>query len=364
MLTLQIKGEFPIQSGCCDKYRGIANDKLNFYFTIPEVCEIHKYDLCLENKEVIKTCRGYGSICYDDGNKCFWAISSNMSNKIFKLDLLLKETEYITIKDEKMSYISLTSLSCICDSDKLLVTFNGKIGEVDKINGATIRVIQKGSINRFSSAQALNEYYVASKKQGSNSILSIYSYNEKLKMQCCIPEEYDIDDMTHICYQCGGAEIDPTFHILATKRGKGPYLLKCNIEYSSENACGCVEESPCEPFIRRTKRYGKKPNCKKNICDIIESIALIEVALSHILNAEGEKIEKTITIAKDTCQLIKVNDSVNKTIVNITHLEQILFSKLQLALQMYNEMYPKSENNVCDMESNVCDTSIEEVEKQ
>lgn len=344
MLTLQIKGVFQIKTGCPYKYRGIANDKLNFYFSIPEVCEIHKYDLCLENKEVIKTCRGYSSICYDEKNKCFWAISSKTSNKIFKLDLLLKEKEYIIVNDEKMSFISLTGVSCKYDSDKLVVVFNGKIGEVDKNSGAKISIIQKGSINRFKSVEALNEYYVVSKRKNCDSLVSIYSYSDKLEMQCCIPEEYDIEDMTHIYYEYGGCEIDPIFHILATKKGKGPYLLKCGIEYNNENSCVGVEEIPCKPVIRRPKRCNKKVNCKKSICDIIESIALIEMALSHILNAEGEKIEKTIAIAKDTCEIIKVNDSVNKTVINITYLEQILFSKLQLAFEMYNEMSKKAES--------------------
>lgn len=67
------------------------------------------------------------------------------------------------------------------------------------------------------------------------------------------------------------------------------------------------------------------------IADIIESIALEQAGLSHILNAEGEKIQAVI--AKDattTSELLKVNESVKATIDAITKLEIILQGKLEL----------------------------------
>lgn len=60
----------------------------------------------------------------------------------------------------------------------------------------------------------------------------------------------------------------------------------------------------------------------------MESIALIETALSHILNAEGEKIQKVLATTDDIEQIICVNKEVNKTIVNATHLEHTLYAKL------------------------------------
>ena len=65
---------------------------------------------------------------------------------------------------------------------------------------------------------------------------------------------------------------------------------------------------------------------------MIESIALMEIALSHILNAEGEKLQKVIATTNDIDKILCVNKEVNKTIVNVTHLEQVLYAKLE-ALQ-------------------------------
>lgn len=44
-----------------------------------------------------------------------------------------------------------------------------------------------------------------------------------------------------------------------------------------------------------------KPSCTSRsqaITDIIESVALEQTAISHILNAEGEKIQKVLEIQK------------------------------------------------------------------
>ncbi|MEG2813873.1 MAG: hypothetical protein RSA79_04645 [Oscillospiraceae bacterium] len=67
------------------------------------------------------------------------------------------------------------------------------------------------------------------------------------------------------------------------------------------------------------------------IADIIESVALEETGLSHILNAEGEKIQAFVAMPNVTpCQLLAVNSSVQSTINSITNLEMILQSKLSL----------------------------------
>ncbi|MEG0545983.1 MAG: hypothetical protein RR552_02230 [Oscillospiraceae bacterium] len=65
------------------------------------------------------------------------------------------------------------------------------------------------------------------------------------------------------------------------------------------------------------------------ISDIIESVALEETGLSHILNAEGEKIQavlKTGTID----QMLAVNASVKSMVNSVSRLELVLQMKLDL----------------------------------
>ena len=65
------------------------------------------------------------------------------------------------------------------------------------------------------------------------------------------------------------------------------------------------------------------------ITDIIQSVALEEAALSHILNAEGEKIQKMVAMADVTPEiLLQTNKSVESMVGAVTRLETILQSKL------------------------------------
>lgn len=79
------------------------------------------------------------------------------------------------------------------------------------------------------------------------------------------------------------------------------------------------------------------------ITDLIESIALEETALSHILNAEGEKIQRVIGFeCVDFCQLMEVNESVANMVAVVSGLEQVLKEKLEfVATNLY---YPTTMN--------------------
>lgn len=65
------------------------------------------------------------------------------------------------------------------------------------------------------------------------------------------------------------------------------------------------------------------------ITDMIQSVALEETALSHILNAEGEKIQKVVAMPDVTPEvLLATNKSVESMVNAVTRLEMILQSKL------------------------------------
>lgn len=66
------------------------------------------------------------------------------------------------------------------------------------------------------------------------------------------------------------------------------------------------------------------------ITDIITSVALEQTALSHIINAEGEKIQKIVATAETAEDMLTVNKSVESMVNTITRLEMVLQSKLEL----------------------------------
>ncbi len=69
------------------------------------------------------------------------------------------------------------------------------------------------------------------------------------------------------------------------------------------------------------------------IGDLVLSISMEETALSHILNAEGEKLQALIASAATAEDLLTVNKSVNNMVKAISTLEMVLAKKLGNFLQ-------------------------------
>ena len=66
------------------------------------------------------------------------------------------------------------------------------------------------------------------------------------------------------------------------------------------------------------------------ITDLLESIALQEAGLAHIINAEGEKIQAAIGIGGvSIADLININQSVSDTLTKVIKLEMVLEFKLE-----------------------------------
>ncbi|MBE5966785.1 MAG: hypothetical protein E7255_07435 [Lachnospiraceae bacterium] len=67
------------------------------------------------------------------------------------------------------------------------------------------------------------------------------------------------------------------------------------------------------------------------ITDLVASIGIQESALSHIINAEGEKMQAIIGMEGVTSdQLLTLNESVERLLKAITGLELTLQAKLEL----------------------------------
>ena len=80
------------------------------------------------------------------------------------------------------------------------------------------------------------------------------------------------------------------------------------------------------PVITPGDRTGEQA-----ITYLIESIAMQERALSHILNAESEKMQTVINMEGVTAQqLLQLNRSAEQMVNTATRLETILQTKLEL----------------------------------
>ena len=73
------------------------------------------------------------------------------------------------------------------------------------------------------------------------------------------------------------------------------------------------------------------------VIDLMESIALQESALSHILCAESQKMNEI-----DLCKLLEVNDSATNMVHAVANLELVLKEKLEFISN--NLYYPSADN--------------------
>ena len=70
--------------------------------------------------------------------------------------------------------------------------------------------------------------------------------------------------------------------------------------------------------------------------------------MSHILNAEGEKLQTVISMDVDVCKLLEDNDSATDMIHAIANLELVLKDKLEF---VSNNLYYPSREETASCES-------------
>ena len=98
-------------------------------------------------------------------------------------------------------------------------------------------------------------------------------------------------------------------------------------ENYTRTSCPC----PCLPRV----------SLDQAVIDLVESIALQENALSHILCAESRKMDAAMELdGLDLCKLLEVNDSATNMVHAVANLELVLKDKLEFISN--NLYYPPS----------------------
>ncbi len=305
-------------------FKGIAFDGSFFYMTMPKSRRIYKFNKNFNQEGIIEAKKPYCCICYDNTEHCFWASMDKINTLIFKLDRNLKEIDFIRIENCSRLYSNMKGLSYNCEKDTLLAAFTNCIVEIKK-SGDTICLpsCRKGI---YSALSSIAPYYVLSLFLHDTQYIAIYTHDGRLIKSYCFSKIYQIQDI--LFYPCNKKEDKIlTFYILAAKHCRYPRLLECKLDGNDLELCWCNYEF----YTLACPEQKFKDQCAG---DLLESIALEETALSHVINALGEKIQKSNQIADNVCDLLEVNKAVNKTLINITQLEHILYAKLDTISSM------------------------------
>ncbi|MEG2621138.1 MAG: hypothetical protein RSA10_03550 [Bacilli bacterium] len=373
---IKITNKFPLLNNS-EKLCTSAEFISNKYVVLQPINKIIiEYDACDRKLVKIDTDIPYNNITKDCLNSLFYMTKLNDKNTLYRTNNCYKEIDSINLKIPKDYVSNINSISSNNTDCKILISNDKKIYSVDKNGNFISSEISSNTTNTLLGTNVINSTcvinrcectsqlpnkienrftcagyycgnkYVAYTKDNSAYLASI-SPNGNI-----ISNEY-IDDniIINSIFSVKG-----NLQFLITKNNKYNYIyitnLKCcngeviNIDHCNlcEEACDCNYNVDCLEICDNCKYdYLEIINnqCKKHECsadnNIIESIALIETALSHILNAEGEKIQKIIAMTNDPDELLKVNNSVSQVIKNITFLEHVLYDKLELSKNCENK---------------------------
>lgn len=294
MYTLEITKEMPLPS--CHHYTSICKVEDVFYCCNPCEQQIIAYRVCTQTQTIYDVSKAYHHLCYCEKENCFYALVEKECKTIYQLNM---HFELIcSYQIETISSLPFTCIAYHCDYVYVVQGFH-----ILRIPTSCMHVVEMYLQETYpiQDIAFYKDYLVCTSVQHCCENIHVYACKQLL-LTTCLPT-------------CN--------HIVCLTSGQHcVYLLLCN---------ACHEYSILVCHIRHCKKehHGYQ--------DLIQSIALMETSLSHILNAEGEKIQKAIAISDSISCLLKVNESVKETLTQVTHLEQVLFSKLELASKMKHQ---------------------------
>lgn len=315
---LSFSSELPLPVSGAETYRGMAFDGCRYYLTVrcARAVVVLNRDLSLVQKKVTR--RPYTALCYDPMRDCFWAASDQCRATLFRLGRNLQEIDRLIPQAEGRCSEPITDISFCCGSGRLLVSRGNQILDLDPDNGSTVLRYEARGTFLILSAVCLSSDILIHGLRSCEAYFALVSCGGEARREQTAPEGVVLLSMV----------LDPRTYdlrLLTNKRGCYPYLLGGQLEQEiraelgpdiRDCYCGCGEQEPCDPSCTST--------------DVLSSAVLVETAIAHILNTEGEKLQKAVKEAVSPGELLKVDKSVQRTILYAAQLEQLMLAKLEV----------------------------------
>lgn len=300
--------------------QSVAFDGKHYYFTLTSQNKIYVTDDKFKIIKCYETIRKYDSICFDYKERCLWASCRKNYDKIYKLDMYMNEISSINISYCRGENSIITGISYNCCNDSLVISFSNNVMEISK-GGEKIKDIYSICNGHISDVVSICPGYLVTVIKNNKQTIYIINKMGNVSECCCINGDGLISNI--IFNPCNKINKKDSLEFFYVKNGCTLCMYREEITESElgYQICCCNYEI-CE------KNNNHDCDCEKEKCNVIHSIALVETSISHILNAEGEKIQKVLKISNNIEDIIAVNREVNKTIMNITRLENALYDKL------------------------------------
>ncbi|MGL5066516.1 MAG: hypothetical protein ACRC6T_01635 [Sarcina sp.] len=302
----------------------VCSDGIYFYL----VCEnMNCISVVKENSDFIKHIMvpfGIYKIAYDCVNNVFLCICSADNKNIIIVNKKGNVCESLDISE----YIEGCCVDIAFDEKSnciIILDDKNKIYVIDK-HGHLIRCEKISGISCISSIKMCNGYIFIYSKGRVHAYDFCYGLIGFVNIINCEGTGFLVKKTDECTYSI----LIITGNICNIKLKKYKLIIEEKNEICDDCDCDChdSEYDSLKP---------SKGNCR-SVFDIIESIALQEAGLSHIINAEGEKIQKAVAICKNCDELIKVNDSVKGTLGKVIECEIMLNSKLKTIQEIIEKL--------------------------
>ncbi len=315
--------EIPFVLDCQSAYDCVAFDGYYYYFLFCHQQYVLKTDVCFQCVHSYPLHRKYTSLCFDKAEKCFWASYTNSPYTLYKLSIDLCELGTWSVPKSANGCGVLSSLSYDDVNNALMFVLDNQFVQY-KIS-TNNSCVQYDDVNAYIfSASCVFPFFALTLVQNNLTKFVLLDCAGHVQHACDMPCDFIVKNVYMSCEQNVQNQLLLDVFIVYKC---GQRCCKKVLAFPLDCACTSCPQ-PCSPPLC----FPVQP-CDGGI-EILHSIALQETALAHILNAEGEKIQKAVACACSVEELLCVNKSVQDTIHKVTALEQTLALKLTSVLDM------------------------------
>lgn len=326
MITIQNGGIKPLT--CSLEHVGsLAFDGCGYATLTPRCSSVTKLDGALCPVGTVHTQRRYANLCFDVQECCYWANADGTPGILYRLDAGFREMGRLAITGPCRR--RLCGLGCDPCSGALLILYPDAVGSIDKESGVCTLLFCLKNAQMFLGLLPLCGGYLLAYMEDGIQYVGAYCFECDEWERICVPGEFNFEAII-----LSGTSQDQEAGCI-TYRVSLLLSKRCNRELVQMQLlvfCHREDVAPCP-----TPPCPPTPPCLCGKYEIMHSVALEEAGIAHILNAEGEKLQKAVAESCTIEELLAVNESVKQTITQITRLEGQLFSKLERVTETCGE---------------------------
>ncbi len=310
---------FTFCAGCSDSEftyvtaTSVTFDGDYFYVTSPATCQIARATISGELDMVYRTTMRFSLIYYDKSTDSFIGYVKDTPKLLYILDSEFQVTSTVTM-DLPQECPCVLSISVDCCLDKYIIALTNAVYELNA-DGSFSRRLVRATDGKILFVLAICPYYLIHYRRTNGQELLVLSDEDgNIISRCNIARQIKVGSLIF-----SGDTSNIVYAVVS--KGGNVAIGELVVEATPDN-CNYFDIEPdpttdCDIVQAATR--------------IINSVADMEEALAKLILEESEKISYAIDSEASAEELVKINNSVSRTISNIAKLEGELKGKLNSA---------------------------------